>query len=130
MAEETSLTGQWQGQYSYAELLEPTPFTAALVEQAGMLGGSITERSTLRASLGKPLYASVNGQRDGAQLHFIKTYEPGAEGYGAVAYAGQISADCNEITGEWSIGTWRGRFLMIRAGAALQAERREAGVKA
>jgi len=125
-----SLTGQWQGQYSYPTIRQRTPFAAALVEMSGLLGGSITECSTRQATLGKPLYATLSGRRDAGRVSFTKTYEPGCEGYGVVAYEGALNADATEIEGHWSIGGYQGRFLMIRSGGKVASAARKIAVKA
>jgi hypothetical protein len=125
-----NLTGQWQGQYSYPIARTPTPFTASMVETGGVLGGSITERSTLRATLGTPLYATIAGRRDGGHVHFTKTYESTDPGYGVVTYDGQLNADATEIEGRWTTQGWSGKFLMIRAGGKSAATERRVEVKA
>ncbi len=125
-----SLTGQWQGQYSYPNMRAPTPFAATLLETAGMLGGSITERSTYRPTIGQPLYATIAGRRDASAVHFVKTYEAGDPRYGSVIYDGQLNADATEIEGRWTTQGWSGKFLMIRSGGKHAAAERKVEVKA
>ncbi len=108
------LSGLWHGQYSYPTAKAPVPFVATLLDAGGALSGSITEKSTLPPRAGEVLYATVAGQREGACVRFIKSYESDDPRYQTVAYDGQVSGDGSEIEGIWNIRGWQGRFLMIR----------------
>ena len=65
-----SLTGVWQGLYSYPVSGLPTvPFTATLIEAGRMLSGSVHEQCTLS---GETLFFSVNGSRHGSAFDSSK----------------------------------------------------------
>lgn len=119
-ANANDLTGVWNGLYSYPDG-RSVSFVATLIEHGSALTGSTHE-----GALGGTLYATLVGSRNGSAIAFRKTYEGGVPGYGAVDYAGTLSADVTEIAGRWTIpGAWSGKFLMIRPGrAAADAERK------
>jgi hypothetical protein len=108
------LSGLWHGQYSYPTAKSAVPFVATLLDTQGVLSGSITEKSTLPPRVGAALYAVVRGQRDGATVSFVKSYESDDERYQVVNYEGRVSGDGTEIEGVWRIAAWQGKFLMIR----------------
>ena len=109
-----SLSGLWNGQFTYPVKREPEFFTATLLEAADFLGGSIQEVARSGRSKGQTLYATVQGTRLGAQVSFRKSYESTTRTH-SVFYAGVVNADGTEIEGSWSIpGNWSGRFLMLR----------------
>ncbi len=120
------LTGAWHGQYSLPHsIATPVPFEASLIATDDFLGGTITEKATQGAIMGRILCASISGSRAGKLVSFVKTYEPDCEPYTSVTYEGVVSSDGQEISGDWIIGTWTGRFLMIRAaGLPTAASRR------
>jgi hypothetical protein len=110
------LTGAWHGQYSLPNSISmPVPFEASLITAEDFLGGIITEKATEGAVKGRVLCASVSGSRTGHLVSFVKTYEPDCTPYTSVIYDGVVSGDGQEISGDWKIGSWTGRFLMIRA---------------
>jgi hypothetical protein len=124
-----SLTGVWQGIYSYATGGLPTvPFTASLIEAGGSLGGSVHEQCTMN---GETLYFSVvSGSRHGTAVSFVKTYLGTSPYYGRIAYDGAVNDDATEIEGRWTIpGDWSGRFLMTRSGDAPRAAAESEGAK-
>jgi hypothetical protein len=109
-----SLSGLWNGQFSYPKAWEPEFFTASLIETSEFLGGSIQEVAQSGRSKGKTLYATVSGTRVGAKVSFRKSYESATRTH-SVFYEGTVNADGTEIEGSWSIpGNWSGRFLMLR----------------
>jgi len=115
MGQDISLTGLWQGQFSYPVAMEPEFFTANLLETPDFLGGSIQETVRQGKHAGMLFYASVHGRRNGREVSFIKKYETPPRQH-QVRYEGVLNADATEIEGSWSIpGSWSGRFLMIRA---------------
>jgi hypothetical protein len=119
------LTGAWHGQYSRPNAVNaPVAFEASLICTEEFLGGTITERAAVGRLKGRVLCASVSGARTGRSVSFVKTYEPGCEPYTSVDYEGVVSGDGLEISGDWKIGRYCGRFLMIRAGGVAQAEGR------
>ncbi|WP_086651943.1 hypothetical protein [Acetobacter cibinongensis] len=110
-----NLSGLWQGQFSYPRTFQAEFFTASLLEQAGMLSGTITEKAVNQADVSGVFLAYVNGQHDGATVHFLKRYESATRTH-TVHYTGQVNSDSTEISGVWSIpGNWSGPFLMVRA---------------
>ena len=124
MAGTDSLTGVWEGQYSYPFLKGPNMFTAVLLQSGGHLGGQIHETSDSGLSRGQMLIANVTGQRSGAEVSFVKVYDRGPDHKRPVRYDGRLNAEATEIHGRWKIlGNWGGRFVMIRSrGAAAQAK--------
>jgi hypothetical protein len=122
----TSLTGLWQGQYSYPIPLAPTDFVATLLEAPGWISGSTTEVANLGPRSGRTLYATLQGQRQGSQVAFVKTYEGDHRDYGVVHYAGTLSGDGTEIEGTWRTQGWSGKFLMIRTGGRTEAATKKA----
>jgi hypothetical protein len=122
-----SLSGLWNGQFTYPRAWGPEFFTATLVETQDFLGGSIQEVARSGRSKGKTLYATVSGTRHGAKVDFRKTYESATRTH-SVVYTGVVNADGTEIEGSWSIpGNWSGRFLMLReTGESVAATRRVA----
>lgn len=132
-----SLTGVWDGAYSYPHphaTMPPTLFKATLFETAGALGGEIQEVAEMGSRIGETISATLQGQRAGGQVTFIKTYEemePEAHYKGDVIYEGSLSDDGLEISGTWEIaGVWSGSFLMVRAGRKAASARLEAFARA
>jgi hypothetical protein len=120
-----SLSGLWNGQFTYPKAWGPEFFTATLIETQAFLGGSIQEVARSGRSKGKTLYATVSGTREGAKVSFRKTYESATRTH-SVLYEGTVNADGTEIEGSWCIpGNWSGRFLMLReTGQSTAATRR------
>jgi hypothetical protein len=113
---EQGLTGVWDGEYSYPRRLSPTRFSAVLLETGADFSGAVHEQPIDGPSAGKVLYASVEGQRTGSQVTFVKVYEDGGTTRRKpVRYEGFLSADGCEVAGVWAIdGSWSGRFFMTR----------------
>jgi hypothetical protein len=125
MDDPKSLTGVWDGMFSYPRMLPPTTFTAVLFETGAVLSGTTHEISSHAQSAGRTLHASIEGVRSGADVRFTKVYE--ADSRAPVDYVGLVNADATEIEGTWTIrGNWSGKFLMIRSGRQQQAETRRA----
>ena len=132
-----SLTGVWDGAYSYPHphaAMPPTLFKATLFETVGVLGGAIQEVAEMGSRVGETISATLQGQRAGGQVGFIKSYESmeaEAQYEGEVIYDGLLSEDGLEISGTWEIASvWSGSFLMIRAGRKATSARLEAFAKA
>jgi hypothetical protein len=123
-----SLTGVWQGIYSYLAGGMPTvAFTATLIEAGGMLNGSVHEACMRN---GDTVLFSVNGSRHGAAVSFVKTYQGTDRRYGTIVYDGSVNGDATEIEGRWTIpGDWSGRFLMTRSGDQPHAAVANAGAQ-
>jgi hypothetical protein len=128
-----SLTGVWQGIYSYPPGTQaPVSFTATLIEAGSTLSGSVHEPCTMGGSPGETLFSSLSGSRCGTAVDFVKTYHGANPYYGTILYDGTVNDDATEIEGRWAIpGVWSGRFLMMRSGdqpqAAVESEGAEAG---
>jgi hypothetical protein len=124
-----SLTGVWQGIYSYPVGGLPTvPFTATLFEAGSSLTGSVHEECRMN---GATLLFSLSGSRQGTAVGFAKTYQGQSPYYGTIAYQGAVNADATEIEGRWTIpGDWSGRFHMTRSGDQPQAAAEGRGAEA
>lgn len=123
-----SLTGLWHGRYSYPNGAPPNTFTATLSEAGGWLSGVIEERADLTPDAGQTIGAAIQGRRDGAHVHFLKTYDQVTLHRDSVVYDGALNAEGTEIAGRWTIpGNWSGEFMMVRASATPEAMAREVG---
>ena len=129
--EQLNLSGHWQGQYTYVgRQKHPVPFSAKLNENGLWLDGLIEEIGTAGDARGRPLAASVQGRSTGRSVTWIKLYHGSFRYYDAVQYAGEISADGQEIEGRWSIhGNSSGRFLMLRQGGAAATRKKRNSVR-
>lgn len=109
----STLTGIWQGLYSYPRALDPVSFVATLIETQSWVTGSTHEP---HRKSGATLCATLLGRRSGLSIHFVKKYERSGSGYrNEVHYEGTVSPDHTEIEGRWVIPAhWSGRFLMVR----------------
>ena len=109
------LSGKWDGVFAYPDVPGAgpvTPFLAEITEQGGRISGTIIEPNEFRPGTA---HASLEGVRDGTSVDFLKTYHAAGEEYEEpVAYAGQLSADGNLVTGHWIMQDWSGPFEMIR----------------
>ena len=124
--EETSqnLTGVWSGRYFYPRELAPVSFVATLIETATSLTGATHEPAG--PATGTVRYATLQGQRDGNAVSFIKTYDNAGSNVDPIDYSGILNADATEITGTWRIhGNWSGKFLMIRSPGKIAAVTRK-----
>jgi hypothetical protein len=112
-----SLTGVWQGTYSYPLGLGSVSFVATLIEAGNLLMGTTHEPGhwALGGGSNVTLYASLSGSRHGGAVAFVKTYDGNNPNYRTVEYEGTLSGDGTEIEGRWIISRmWSGKFLMIR----------------
>ena len=109
-----SLTGLWNGLFSYPHLFEPTSFVAILIEQGARFSGTTHEPCTRGPNLGGLLYATIEGHREGAGVSFIKTYDGTGGWTHSVTYEGLLNGDATEIEGRWKTSGWSGKFLMLR----------------
>jgi hypothetical protein len=122
-----SLTGRWLGRYEYPYAAPPVPFEADLVEDAGLLTGTIYEPNTFKPGAGPELLADITGSRAGAQVVFQKRYR-GAPGHEWPFYEGTANSALTRIEGYWifrHIG-FSGRFVMMRKPKATATAKREA----
>ena len=65
-----NLTGVWSGRYFYPRELAPVSFVATLIETATRLTGTTHEPAGPATDAVR--YASLQGQRDGNAVSFIK----------------------------------------------------------
>lgn len=128
-----SLTGVWEGLYSYPGNLDPpNGFTATLLQFGDSVTGTVHEVGQTGVDQGLRIHAFLDGRRMGQLVSFTKTYDVGAESdYSApVVYEGAVSGDGQEIEGRWTIqGVWSGKFLMVRPGRTVAVARRAALAK-
>ena len=113
-----SLTGVWQGLFTYPRFFRAGNFNATLIETVSYLSGSTSEIWAFGGpKAGETVFAMLSGHRAGGAVTFTKTYEgPGRPNH-SVQYEGTLTDDFLEIEGRWFIpGNWAGRFLMIRSG--------------
>ena len=67
-----SLTGVWQGLYSYPGKGDSVPFVATLIESGGSISGTTHETCATRDSSRQTLFAMVSGSRARASVIFSK----------------------------------------------------------
>lgn len=121
-----NLSGVWQGLYSSQTVDFPISFTATLLERGRTLSGATEEmRSNVAAK------AQIDGMRHSRLVDFIKTYDDKAGGLYSVNFAGLISGDASEISGQWSRqdGTG-GTFLMVRQSHLVVADEQARDIEA
>jgi hypothetical protein len=125
-----SLTGIWNGLYSYPKFLEPVYFVATLISHGQGFSGSTHEAQYGAAQAPLVLFASVSGQLLNLQVSFLKTYD-GSNGWShSVSYEGQLNPERTEIEGSWTLpSNWTGRFLMIRGNGVEESVVRKAYAK-
>jgi hypothetical protein len=112
-----SLTGIWQGLYSYSDDNEGAPFVATLMDLGGTITGTTHEPCPNGTSPHGLAFAEVAGRREGQRVTFAKTYDGTGGLDHTVLYEGLLSSDGTEIEGTWTIpGEDTGRFMMIRGG--------------
>ncbi|MGZ3274618.1 MAG: hypothetical protein ACXU82_02590 [Caulobacteraceae bacterium] len=131
MAEEgASLTGVWDGVYSYPFGRKTTPFTAVVLEFGSAFSGTVHERPEDGPLAGQTINAEIEGSRSAAHVMFAKSYlDTGPRYRNKVVYEGELNADLTQITGRWRIpGNWSGPFVMTRPrppSAAIAMEHKE-----
>ena len=123
-ADDISLTGVWQGRYSYPAQMEPVEFVATLIESGAHLSGMTREPGGAVGVSSGPALGLLSGERNGSHVLFTKTYENGHDHQ--IEYDGLVNAEGTEISGNWIIfGVWGGSFQMMRStGATVAAERK------
>jgi len=116
---DADLTGRWHGFYSYG-VGARCAFDAELRDHGGALVGVTHEVAGFGPAPGSTLTASLEGQRAGSAVDFVKTYDEIGLAYYSIRYTGTLAADGNEIEGRWVIvgGPGSGRFLMVRESGA------------
>jgi hypothetical protein len=119
-----SLTGRWIGRYDYDGGGPVVSFEARLVERGGALWGETVEPNTFRPDLGAELAAVLMGEREGAEVRFVKTYTGFNEG-DRPRYSGHANAALTRIAGIWRIRLMTGRFVMVRDEPASRAKAKQ-----
>jgi hypothetical protein len=122
-----NLTGIWHGLYSYLDGRPSVSFVATLIETGTTVSGTTHEAGDGPGDANAPLYATLQGRRQGASVAFLKTYNrAGPRYFSAIAYQGMLSGDGTEIEGGWIIpGDSWGKFLMIRSAGKTEAVTRK-----
>ena len=128
MADSLDMTGLWTGQYWYPELWEPPMgFVATISDNAGSLSGTTTEASDV--FIGVDERADIRGTRSGTRVNFYK-YSDGTGAYGhSVTYDGVLSADGQQVEGQWSLDDYSGSFIMSRNLQRFGAEELQEGAQ-
>jgi hypothetical protein len=122
----TNLGGAWNGLYFYPAYPEPVTFVALLIDVGSRFSGSIHEYEGIISEQRILLYASVDGQREGSHVSFLKTYDGTGGWKHTVVYDGTLNGDATEIAGRWHVEGASGGFIMTRAGAVEEAALRKA----
>ena len=113
MDDPQDVSGVWYGRYfAGSGDVEENSFIAHLAEAAGEVTGTITEPDT--TGMEEVRRALVDGDRAGTQLRFVKQYDPAGALAHSVNYAGTISDDGTEVTGQWRFSGYHGSFVMSR----------------
>lgn len=121
------VTGVWYGRYFSASFgADDNSFIAHLDEAIGEVSGTITEPDNTGAE--EIRRAFVSGTRIGTQLRFTKQYDPAGALAHSVAYAGTISDDGTEVTGEWRFSGYHGSFVMNRESFSVEELDEEAAI--
>ena len=111
-----SLTGVWQGLYSYPGQGEPVSFVATLIEAGSFVSGATHETCAIETGGASTLYAMLSGVRRDGSLTFTKSYDGSSGWKHKVEYDGRLNGDATEVEGRWHIGgALAGRFMMIRS---------------
>lgn len=137
MAGRDSITGVWQGLYTYlteADMPE-SHFTATLIEAGGLVSGTIHEVMNRYRGGRTPANATVEGRREDSRVVFMKSYNGVGGLTHQVHYDGVLDEAGYEIEGHWTIyslrsGRFEGRFLMVRNRPLAEAAKAEAFEKA
>ena len=126
-ADPHDVSGVWYGRYFAGSAeVEENSFIAHLAELANEVSGTITEPDT--TGLEEIRRAFVDGARTGTQLRFTKQYDPAGALAHSVAYAGTISDDGTEVSGEWRFSGYHGSFVMNREAFSAEELDEEAAI--
>jgi len=88
-------------------------FVATISDNAGSLSGTTTEASDI--FIGVDERADIRGTRSGTSVSFYKYYD-GTGAYGhSVTYYCVLSADGQQVDGQWSLDDYSGSFIMLRS---------------
>lgn len=116
-ADTPSLTGIWQGTYSYpAEMnMPPVDFTMIIVQEGKSVAGIVREKNTFGDAAEPWLHANLHGEFDATDrtLAFTKTYDGTANVGHDVKYTGKVTGDGAQITsGVWNLNGSEGTFRL------------------
>ncbi len=113
MNDPRDMSGVWYGRYfATSRNVNENGFIAHFEEEGGVVSGTITEPDDSGAADIRRAFA--DGSRAGSALEFIKQYDPSGPLAHSVAYAGTVSDDGTEVTGEWRFSGYHGSFVMNR----------------
>lgn len=119
-ARNADLTGFWSGEYWYAGVALPTPFSAHITDTAGNITGS-----TLEPFKGQELSATLNGARGELSVRFTKLYRPAPGVHRLpIFYSGAVDPNFTMIDGDWTFNapdTVSGRFVLVRVSGGAKA---------
>lgn len=122
------MTGLWHGAFAYPSYQGPTTaFVARIGDDHGLLSGTIMEPNTMGRSSDE-LQALVNGNRNGQEVDFTKTYDGASDAAHSVDYVGRLSGDGRTVRGVWSMEGLDGTFEMHRDAVWEELEGKEAEV--
>lgn len=126
-----NLTGFWSGEYWYAGVTSPTPFSAHIADAAGSVSGTTLEPATFGAPGLTELSADITGSRTGLMLAFIKIYHPAPGVHrNPIHYSGALDAKFTVIEGDWRFADgFSGRFILTRASRGAKAAARRRAVR-
>jgi hypothetical protein len=115
---DSDLTGLWSGEYWYAGVSFPTPFTAHIIDTAGSISGTTLEPNTFANPGLSELSADIDGARGALSVRFTKLYHraPGVHQM-PVFYAGVVDEKFTMIDGDWTFhkpSEVTGRFVLVR----------------
>lgn len=129
---DTDLTGLWSGEYWYAGVSYPTPFTAHLIDSGGELSGTTLEPNRFASGAPAELSAVIDGARSDLSVRFTKVYDaaPGVHRL-PIHYSGSVDASFTLIDGGWTFARPsypEGRFILVRVTRRAAAATVNAGV--
>lgn len=114
-----SLTGAWQGFYTYDYGRKRTEFSATLEQSGNALSGVIEEYSDEPDGVGRVHFARVEGRTADRAVLFSKTYTGLAGWMHTVDYEAEVDDERNRISGTWRFSaTSVGVFEMRRVSPA------------
>ncbi|HVY85526.1 MAG TPA: hypothetical protein VG943_10365 [Caulobacterales bacterium] len=108
-----NLSGVWQGVF-WGAGNTPTSFQITLRDDPGPgFSGSTVETNNFGDVEAPFLLATLQGQVQGAQVSFVKTYDGTGSVSHSVSYRGRLVSD-RRIVGTWSLDGASGPFEMAR----------------
>lgn len=128
MAREQDLGGVWYGRWDATHRdVSPNRFIAHLSDDAGQLGGTISEPDLV--GITDIVTSSISGSRSGTIVRWTKQYDGSGRLAHAVHYVGSVNDDATQIRGDWRFEQYSGSFTMERElfdAAELEEERERA----